>query len=126
MATILLIEDDRALRLATAAALRQSGHTVETLPDGRRALERCRTRRFDIVVTALLMPEQEGLETIRCLRRAGIGVGIVALCDQGRHANGPCYLQMARLFGADATFAKPLAPHQLNSAVDSLLREREP
>lgn len=122
MATLLLIEDDDVLRRATAAALRQSGHRVETLPDGRGTLERCRKRRFDVVIIDLIMPEQEGLETIRGLRRAGISARIVALCDDGRHANGLCYLQMARLFGADATFAKPLSPPRLESAVNGLLR----
>jgi DNA-binding response OmpR family regulator len=121
MALILLIEDNPSCRTSIREMLNQWGHDVEVLPDGRRALERCRARSFDIVITDLIMPGQEGIETIQRLRRAGIDVHIIAISDEGHHAQGVCYLQTARLLGADDTFMKPLEADSVCATLDCLL-----
>lgn len=126
MAVILLIEDDPSHRTAIREMLGARGHEVEVLPDGRRALERCRARAFDVVITDLIMPDQEGIETIQRLRRANIDVRIIAISDEGHHAQGACYLNTARLLGADDTFVKPLTPCSLHASLDRLIGEDEP
>lgn len=125
MATILLIEDDDVERAATTQMLAQEGHEVETLPDGRRALERCRSRSFDVVITDLIMPEQEGIETIQRLRQAKLDVCIIAISDEGHHAQGSRYLHTASLLGADETFVKPLNPEQLHECIHRLVLDKD-
>lgn len=121
MATILLIDDDDDVRAATAMMLRKAGHEVETLPDGRKAVERCRTRPFDVIITDVVMPEQEGIETIRRLREAVPDLSIIAISGGGGYGSGSEYLRTARMLGADATFEKPVASDRLRTAIDDVV-----
>jgi CheY-like chemotaxis protein len=120
MATILLIDDDDDVRTATAMMLRKAGHDVETLPDGRKAVERCRARAFDVIITDVVMPEQEGIETIRRLRDEIPDASIIAISGGGGYGSGSEYLRTAKMLGADATFEKPVASNQLRAAVDDI------
>ncbi len=121
MATVLLIDDNTAHRASIRRMLEARGHVVDVLPDGRRALERCRARPFDLVITDLIMPGQEGIETIRRLRRAEVNVRIIAISDEGHHTHGAFYLRIARLLGADETFVKPLRDDPLQACIEDLL-----
>jgi len=120
MATLLLIDDDEDVRTATAMMLRNAGHEVETLPDGRKAVERCQARSFDVIITDVVMPEQEGIETIRRLRDAVPDVAIIAISGGGGYGSGAQYLQTAKMLGADATFEKPVASDELRAAIDEI------
>jgi CheY-like chemotaxis protein len=121
MAAILLIDDDDDVRTATALMLERAGHEVTTLPNGRDALARCRETSFDVVITDLVMPEQEGIETIRTLRSENPDLSIIAISGGGGYASGSEYLRTARMLGADATFEKPVPPDRLQTAVEDLL-----
>ena len=100
--------------------LRLEGHEVVTAPNGVRALEEVRQHLFDLIITDLIMPEKEGLETITDIRRSFGDIPIIAISGGGRI--GPRdYLETARHIGADATLAKPFARRELISAVDALL-----
>jgi len=121
MATVLLIDDNAAQRASIRRMLEAHDHVVEVLPDGRRALQRCRARPFDLVITDLIMPGQEGIETIQRLRQADVNVRIIAISDEGHHTHGVCYLRTARLLGADETFVKPLRADQLQTCIRDLL-----
>jgi CheY-like chemotaxis protein len=125
MATILLVDDDDDVRTATQMMLERAGHDVESLPDGRRVLERCRARAFDAVVTDVVMPEQEGIETIRTLRQKDPDIVIIAISGGGGYGSGAQYLQTAELIGADATFEKPVSSDRLCSTIDELIAARE-
>jgi CheY-like chemotaxis protein len=65
---VLLVEDDRFLRRACEASLRQRGLDVTTAVDGEQGLERARGERFDLVLLDMLMPKLSGLEVLRALR----------------------------------------------------------
>lgn len=65
---ILLVEDDRVLRRACEASLRQRGFTVSTAGDGEEALRQVRAERPDLVLLDLLMPRMTGTEVLRTLR----------------------------------------------------------
>jgi len=125
MATILLVDDDDDVRTATEMMLRRAGHDVESLPDGRRVLERCRARPFDAVITDVVMPEQEGIETIRTLRQEDPEIAIIAISGGGGYGSGAQYLQTAELIGADATFEKPVSSKRLCETLDDLISARE-
>ena len=120
MARILLIDDDPPLRSVLADALIRAGHKVTQAEDGRQGMEVFRTSPTDVVVTDLIMPGQEGLETIMQLRREFPALPIIAMSG-GSVANSPLYLDMARRFGAQLALCKPFTADQLLKAIDSVL-----
>jgi len=65
---VLLVEDDRFLRRACEASLRQFGLTVTTAADGEEGLRLARSERPDIILLDMLMPKLSGLEVLRALR----------------------------------------------------------
>jgi len=75
---------------------------------------------MDLVITDIIMPEKEGLEIITEFRREYPSVKLIAISGGGRI--GPAnYLKMAKLLGAERTFAKPVDTSQLLSAIEELL-----
>ena len=87
--------------------LEQEGYEIRTAKNGLRGLQSLRERVTDLVVTDLLMPEMEGIETILELRRDFPRVKIIATSGGG--LLGPeDYLDSARQPGAHLTFVKPL------------------
>lgn len=114
MAKILVIDDDAHMRRLVARALGRLSHEVFEASDGQKGLDQFAVHRPDIVITDLLMPEKEGIETIRELRRLAPAVRIVAMSGGGTD-NNSIFLGMAKALGADAVLAKPFR-------VDELLR----
>ncbi len=120
MSAILVIDDDAQVLDVLSEMLRLEGHDVVTALNGARAVEEVRRQIFDLVITDLIMPEKEGLETIADIRKARGAIPIIAISGGGRI--GPQdYLETARHIGANATLAKPFARKELISAVDALL-----
>src|SRR6266545_7538001 len=99
MARILLIEDNDSLRTMLAEHLALAGHTVIEAGDGREGLDRFRRAGADLVITDIVMPETEGFEVLRALRRTQPPVKIIAMSGEGRES-GAAYLEAARLLGA--------------------------
>jgi DNA-binding response OmpR family regulator len=115
---ILIIDDDPLIRSSLSIALRRQGHEIDLARNGAEGLERFQAGGHDVVVTDILMPEREGIETIRALRRAAPGLRIVAMSGGG---TGYDVLDIARRLGADRTIAKPFGPQQLMAVIDELL-----
>lgn len=120
MSAILVIDDDAAVREVVREMLRLEGYDVTIAENGRQAIELLGERRFDLVITDLIMPEKEGIETIAEIRRTNKDMPILAISGGGRIGPGD-YLETARYLGADATLAKPFARQELLRTVDSLL-----
>lgn len=124
MAQILVIDDDAALRTTVRRVLERSGHQVTEAENGAEGMRLVRKRPPDLVVTDLLMPEQEGIETIQELRENHPAIGIVAVSGAGGVEEGGPLLD-AQLFGADATLSKPFSVEALIEAVDRVLARSE-
>ena len=123
MANILIIDDDDARRRAMRRILERAGHSVREAPDGARGLALYREEAADVVVTDLIMPEKEGIETIIELREAYPGVRILAVSGGGTvDPDGP--LTDARFLGADAALPKPFSVEDLQAAVARLLERK--
>ena len=120
LAKILVIDDDPRVRGVIAEALTATGHEVIEANDGREGLDMFRLHLPTLVVTDILMPEKDGLETIRELRGGGSNVAIVAVSDSGPMSSAQL-LTLARLMGADAGIAKPFGATELVAVVDRLL-----
>src|SRR6185312_1494203 len=120
MARILVVDDDELVRVSVAGILSRAGHQVETAEDGEAALGRHRAARFDLVVTDIVMPRMEGLETVRALRGDRSRVKIVAISGCERRGS-EFYLTAARALGADQVLVKPFTGAELRAAVDRAL-----
>jgi len=107
MATVLVIDDEEPIRRFLRLILTRAGHDVLEAGDGSEGLVLLRDHDADLVVTDLVMPNKEGLETIMELRRAYPAIPIIAISGGG--LNQPCtYLDLARKLGASHVFEKPL------------------
>jgi CheY-like chemotaxis protein len=120
MSAILVIDDDSPMREVVGEMLRLEGHVVSMAENGREAIPLLTRHRFDLVITDLIMPEKEGIETISEIRRTDKHIPIVAISGGGRLGPGD-YLQTARYIGADATLAKPFARQELLATIEALL-----
>lgn len=121
MARILIIDDDSNLRRVMRKVLERAGHTVHEAENGLRGIEVVERELPDLVVTDLLMPEKEGIETIVELRERFPSIGIVAVSGAGGVGDrGP--LIDAELFGADASLPKPFGIEDFLGAIESVLQ----
>ena len=122
MATILIIDDDAALRTTLKKVLRLAGHTVLVAGEGGEGLRLFRQGSVDLVVTDLVMPGKDGIETIQELREEAPRLPILAISGgTSVDRNGP--LSDAESFGADASVAKPFELIDFLKVVDRLLGE---
>ena len=119
MACILIIEDDDQFRTWLCKVLEKEGHTVEGAADGSAGLKRFHQQSFDLVITDLIMPNKEGIETIVDLKVIHPAAKIIAISGGGRNHPKP-YLEIAEKLGANRTIEKPFERDQLLFAVEAL------
>jgi len=120
MTRILLVDDDESFRPMLHATLERCGYEVVTAMNGKEALARYGQQEVDLVITDLIMPDKEGLETIVELRRQAPGVKIIAMSGGGRN-NPRAYLHMAKQFGAVGVLPKPFSTQELLDAINVAL-----
>jgi CheY-like chemotaxis protein len=120
MAHILIIDDEASLRDVVRDMLEMAGHSVAEARDGREALSIFALDNPDLVITDILMPERDGLETIAALREQHPLLPIVAVSGGG-DAGVDFYLSLAGHIGATRTLAKPFRQAALLDAVDGCL-----
>jgi DNA-binding response OmpR family regulator len=121
MARILLIDDDELLRGVLAKALTHGGYEVIQAGDGRQGLDLARAADFDIVITDLIMPVQEGVETIMVLRQEFPLLPIIAMSGGASHSE--LYLEIAAKIGARHVLAKPFTPKELMVTIHEVLEQ---
>jgi DNA-binding response OmpR family regulator len=117
---IVVIDDDAMVRTAVTRILEAEGFGVALAGDGREGLKLMHRLQPRLVITDIIMPEMEGIETIREMRRARPEVKIIAISGGARMGNAN-FLDMARTMGADAIMEKPFEPEDLVAKVRSLL-----
>ena len=120
MARILLVDDDRQIRDMLKLTLERSGHEVVEAENGFQAVEKYDPQAIDLVITDIVMPEKEGIETIMDLRNLNPVVRIIAISGGGR-INPDDYLSWARRLGVNYTFTKPVKRDELLEAIDQLM-----
>ena len=120
MPLILIVDDNPQMRATMRRILVSSGYSVIEAGDGREGLELFRSHAPDVVVTDIVMPEKEGIETIIEMSRAASRTKIIAVSGS-LAAGGPDFLTMAGRFGADLVLQKPFRAAELQKAVKTLL-----
>ncbi len=122
MSKILIIEDDNSFRNVLVQMLVKVNHDVREAGDGNRALSICDSFEPDLVLTDIIMPDKEGLETIQELIAKFPHIKIIAMSGGGRF--GPdSYLPLAKKLGARRTLQKPFMRDELLSAISEVLAE---
>lgn len=117
---ILVIDDDEQMRDLLQQAMQWAGFEVVAAENGRLGQQSFEAQPADLIITDLIMPDQEGLETISVLKKRYPAVKIIAISGGGRI--GPeAYLPAALELGADRVFAKPFDVKELVTAVQALL-----
>lgn len=118
----LVIDDDELVRETLVAILRSVDMDVVAARDGNEGLQLFDSDPADLVITDILMPNKEGIETITELRARDSDVKIIAISGGGQVA-GPKYLKLAESIGANRTLPKPFTPQQVLTIVNELLQD---
>ncbi|MGH7123019.1 MAG: response regulator [Stellaceae bacterium] len=120
---ILVVDDDPAVRDSIAMVLEGAGFLVDQAEQGATGMRLLRAHAPDLIITDILMPQQEGIETIREVRSVSPQTPIIAI--SGGTDGGADYLKMAESLGATAVMAKPFDPMALLELVDRLIHGRD-
>ncbi len=122
MALILIIDDDASFREMYRAILEQEGHQVLAAENGSKGIELFSQHTVDVVITDLIMPEKEGIETIMEIVQIEPEAKIIAISASGGERSQD-YLESARMLGASSTLRKPFHIGDLLAAVQTLLAD---
>lgn len=120
MPGIIIVEDDPALRDMLKESLEKRKYTVVAACDGRDALAKFKPSVIDLVITDLLMPEEDGLKVIMKVKEIKPETKIIAISGGGKAGPGS-YLAIAHKLGADQVFSKPFLPSELVQKVKEIL-----
>jgi CheY-like chemotaxis protein len=121
MAKILLVDDDQSVLETLSSAIESRGHFVVRANDGLEGLLRYREQEFDLVITDIIMPNEEGLGMISKLRKHDRPAKIIAISGGGRTSNHE-FLKIAEALGAIAVMKKPIRLGELFEMLDICLQ----
>ncbi|GKS56611.1 response regulator [Nitrospira sp.] len=121
MASVLIVDDEEQLRLLMRQALEQADFAVQDAKDGKEALEQYRRNPTDLVIMDILMPGQDGLESIIQLRREFPTVKVIAITGGSEMIGVLNYLEVAKMLGARRTLHKPFELKELVEAAEAEL-----
>ena len=120
MANVLVIDDDAIVNALVVQLLTDAGHKAEGAYDGKEGMKLFNRSHYDLVVTDVVMPEKEGLETIIEIRAANKKIPIIAMSGGGK-GKPDYYLDLAKNLGADYVFQKPFSHESFLGAVRECL-----
>ena len=120
--TILLIDDDPLVAFTVERMLQGGGFTVIRAADGEKGLRLLKEQKVDLIITDIIMPVKEGIETIREIREHDAKLPVIAVSGGG-HGSGGNYLRMAQALGATEILTKPFDQDDLLGAVKRCLKQ---
>jgi YesN/AraC family two-component response regulator len=121
---ILIVDDEEHLRAKLREVIDSSRHNVVEAADGREALAVLTSTRIDLVITDVVMPDMDGLELMRRMRREHPGVKTIVL-SASDYSQDDVFLKIARLMGAAGAFKKSISTAELSAVVESIVRRME-
>ncbi len=119
--TIAVIDDDRLVRATLKAILEDAGYQVLLAGNAGEAARSIESPDVELIITDIVMPDRNGLDTIRDIRRRRPDVKIIAISG-AIPANGESLVAMLGSLGADRVLRKPFKPEQIIGAVEELLQ----
>jgi DNA-binding response OmpR family regulator len=120
MPGVLIVEDDKELREMLKLSLSRRNFTVFEAENGKTAIAHFKPTITDLVVTDLIMPEEDGLKVVIKLRELKPSIKIIAISGGGKVGPGS-YLNLAKALGADAIYSKPFSINDLIAKIEQLL-----
>jgi len=120
MAHILIIDDEELARYTVREILQSAGHKVAEAANGAEGIALQKAQLFDLIITDIIMPEKEGVETIIELKRDFPDLKIISISGGGRTRNLD-FLRLAKQFGAECALPKPFSEDDLLKCVNSCL-----
>lgn len=120
MALILVMDDDDIFRSLVRNCLELVDHEVMEAANGLEGLKLCKDHTFDLVISDLIMPDKEGLETITEIKKKYPNTPIIAV-SAGIGQDASNYLNIAKKLGAQLTLQKPVETQDLLEATEKLL-----
>jgi len=125
MPGVLIVEDDKELREMLKLSLLRRNFTVLEAENGKAAITHFKPLITDLVVTDLIMPEEDGLKVVIKLRELKPSIKIIAISGGGKVGPGS-YLNLAKALGADAIYSKPFSINDLIAKIEQLLEPEQP
>jgi CheY-like chemotaxis protein len=124
MASILVIDDDRAVLATIKILLERAAHTVEAVENSRIGLQLVERQSFDLLIVDIFMPGMDGFETMRQVHRSRPEMPVIVISGQqfslaSEHA--PDFLHMAMRLGAVSSLQKPFKAPELLAVVNGCL-----
>jgi CheY-like chemotaxis protein len=126
VASILVIDDDRAVLSTIKILLERAAHTVEAVDNSQAGLRLLETQRFDLLVVDIFMPGMDGFETMRLVHQSRPEMPVIVISGQqfgSTSEREPDFLYMATKLGAVSSLQKPFRPHELLAAVAKSLSD---
>ena len=122
MTKILVIDDDIRIRRLMNRILSAAGHSIIEANDGREGINLARSDQPGLIITDILMPGMEGMETLLEIRKIMPQTKVLVVSGSAGGADAQVnYLSMAEKLGADAVLAKPFLPNELIEVVNKLI-----
>src|SRR5579864_4628114 len=116
MASILVIDDDRAVLATIKILLERAGHAVEAVDNSRIGLQLIEARSFDLLIVDIFMPGMDGFETMKLVHQSRPEMPVIVISGQQLSLSSepaPDFLHMATRLGAVASLHKPFRPVEL-------------
>lgn len=121
MPSVLVVDDEDQIRQLIRETLEQAGYEVQEARNGKQGLERYRAKPADLVIMDILMPDQDGLESIMTLRREFPASRVIAITGGSDMIGILNFLDVAKMLGARRTLQKPFDMQTLLEATKSEL-----
>jgi len=123
MAHILVVDDEEHLRTIYEQYLTHDGHTVSTASNGLKAIKLFDNTCFDLVITDIVMPDQDGLGLLNELRRRADPPPVIVISGGSLRLDSQHLLTLAKTMKAHTTLTKPVSYEQLHAAVATVLNQ---
>jgi CheY-like chemotaxis protein len=126
VASILVIDDDRAVLSTIKLLLERAAHAVEAVDNSQAGLRLLEIQGFDLLIVDIFMPGMDGFETIRLVHQSRPEMPVIVISGQqfrSASEQEPDFLYMATKLGAVSSLQKPFRPHELLAAVAKSLSD---
>jgi len=123
MRKVLIIDDESSIRKFLRKLIEKGNYQVIEAENGNQGIEAYKKNRPDLIITDLIMPEKDGLETIEEIKILNPDVKIIGISGGGT-LDPEIYLNLASKLGVDRTFAKPIDNDILLSTIKEMLSSR--
>jgi DNA-binding response OmpR family regulator len=123
MKRILILEDDEQFQKLLETILKDAGYTVEAASDGKQGLKLLADKTFDLLITDIFMPENDGIGVLREIRNKQHGMKVISMSGGGRGVGPGEVLDVTEALGVDKSIQKPFTKKEFLPLVSELIGE---